>query len=71
MATLVHVRAQGMLQGVLDCSWTCDSSRVLGAGHDQSIRIWEPASGRVRHTMTGHSGKVNNSDSQPFILLFF
>ncbi len=32
--------------------------RVLGAGNDKSIRVWDPHSGRARHTMTGHGGKV-------------
>lgn len=32
--------------------------RVLGAGNDKSIRVWDPQSGRARHTMTGHGGKV-------------
>ena len=51
-------RAQGMLEGVLDVSWTCDQVSVLGAGNDKSIRVWDPTTGRVRHTMTGHTGKV-------------
>ena len=49
---------QGMLEGVLDVSWTCDQASVLGAGNDKSIRVWDPTTGRVRHTMTGHTGKV-------------
>lgn len=49
---------QGMLEGVLDVSWTCDQTSVLGAGNDKSIRVWDPTTGRVRHTMTGHTGKV-------------
>ena len=47
-----------MLEGVLDVSWTCDQASVLGAGNDKSIRVWDPTTGRVRHTMTGHTGKV-------------
>lgn len=52
---------QGMLEGVLDVSWTCDQSAVLGAGNDKSIRVWDPLTGRARHTMTGHTGKVKSS----------
>ena len=52
--------AQGMLEGVLDVSWTCDQASVLGAGNDKSIRVWDPTTGRVRHTMTGHTGKVGH-----------
>ena len=47
-----------MLEGVLDVSWTCDQSVVLGAGNDKSIRVWDAISGRARHTMTGHTGKA-------------
>ena len=55
---LAHCAAQGMLEGVLDVAWTCDQTSVLGAGNDKSIRVWDPTTGRVRHTMTGHTGKV-------------
>ena len=44
---------------MLDVSWTCDQASVLGAGNDKSIRVWDPTTGRVRHTMTGHTGKVS------------
>ena len=54
-----------MLEGVLDVSWTCDQSSVLGAGNDKSIRVWDPTTGRVRHTMTGHTGKVGCCDPNP------
>lgn len=50
-----------MMEGVYDVSWTCDGGRVLGAGNDKSIRVWDPVSGRVRHTMTGHNGKVRRA----------
>lgn len=53
-----------MLEGVLDVSWTCDQSAVLGAGNDKSIRVWDPLTGRARHTMTGHTGKV----ASPFLI---
>ena len=46
-------------------AWTCDGLSVLGAGNDKSIRVWDPLSGRERHTMTGHTGKVRRGQSTP------
>ena len=59
------VPVQGMLEGVLDVSWTCDQGAVLGAGNDKSIRLWDPLTGRVRHTMTGHTGKARQRPCTP------
>ena len=48
-----------MLTGSLLFALNKSSFRsVLGAGNDRCIRVWDPHSGRVRHTMTGHSQKV-------------
>ena len=52
------VRVQGMLDTVLEVSWTADQRHLVAAGGDQALRMWEIDSGRVRHTLTGHTGKV-------------
>lgn len=49
---------QGMLDTVLEVSFTADQKHLLAAGGDQALRMWEITSGRVRHTLTGHTGKV-------------
>lgn len=48
-----------MLDTVLEVSFTADQKHLLAAGGDQAIRMWDLASGRVRHTLTGHTGKVS------------
>ena len=47
-----------MLDTVLEVSWTADQRHLLAAGGDQALRMWDIDSGRVRHTLTGHTGKV-------------
>ena len=47
-----------MLDTVLEVSWTADQRHLVAAGGDQALRMWEISSGRVRHTLTGHTGKV-------------
>ena len=51
---------QGMLDTVFEVSWTADQKHLLAAGGDQAIRMWDISSGRVRHTLTGHTGKVTS-----------
>lgn len=52
------VGVQGMLDTVLEVSWTADQRHLVAAGGDQALRMWDIDSGRVRHTLTGHTGKV-------------
>ena len=47
-----------MLDTVLEVCFTADQKHLLAAGGDQALRMWELTSGRVRHTLTGHTGKV-------------
>ena len=54
----VCVCAQGMLDTILEVSFTADQKHLVAAGGDQALRMWDIASGRVRHTLTGHTGKV-------------
>lgn len=52
---------QGMLDTVLDVGFTADDRHVVAAGGDQALRMWDIQSGRVRHTLTGHTAKVGNA----------
>ena len=52
---------QGMQESVLECCFTADSTRLLAAGGDQNVRLWEIESRRERHTLTGHTAKVRNN----------
>jgi hypothetical protein len=35
-----------------------DGSWLASAGDDQTVRIWDPATGQERHALTGHTGEV-------------
>lgn len=48
----------GMTETVTEVAFTCDAKYVLASGADQAVRMWDLSSGRVRHTLTGHSQKV-------------
>ncbi len=48
----------GMLETVTEVAFTCDQKALLAAGSDQALRMWDIASARVRHTLTGHTSKV-------------
>eukprot|EP00884_Botryococcus_braunii_P018248 jgi/Botrbrau1/5106/Bobra.0128s0017.1 len=55
----------GMLETVTEVVFTCDEKALLAAGSDQALRMWDIASGRVRHTLTGHTSKVSTVDASP------
>jgi WD40 repeat protein len=38
---------------------TPDGKRAVSASWDQTLKVWDLASGRELHTRTGHSGVVN------------
>jgi WD40 repeat protein len=35
-----------------------DGSWLASAGEDSEVRVWNPATGTARHTLTGHTGWV-------------
>ena len=61
---------QGMLDTILEVSFTADQKHLLAAGGDQALRMWDIASGRVRHTLTGHTGKVLPTMTKPLHGIF-
>ena len=48
----------GMTETVTEVAFTCDAKHVLASGADLAVRMWDVSSGRVRHTLTGHSQKA-------------
>jgi len=40
----------------LAVAFSADSRTSATAGNDRRIKLWDPASGRLRHTMTGNTG---------------
>lgn len=57
--------SQGMLDTVLEVSFTADDRHVVAAGGDKALRMWNIQSGRERHTLTGHTAKVPSQGSYP------
>ncbi|KAA0057800.1 autophagy-related protein 16 [Cucumis melo var. makuwa] len=48
----------GCLGSVLDLAITHDNRSVIAASSSNNLYAWDISSGRVRHTLTGHSDKV-------------
>jgi WD40 repeat protein/DNA-binding SARP family transcriptional activator len=47
-------------QGVRDIGFTPDGSRILTAGHDGTVRIWDTESREELYAYTGHRGPVSD-----------
>ena len=43
---------------VSDCAFAADDSLAFTAGHDAAVRVWEPASGALLHTLARHTDSV-------------
>lgn len=43
---------------VSDCAFAADDSLAFTAGHDAVVRVWEPASGDLLHTLARHTDPV-------------
>ncbi|WAR28352.1 A16L1-like protein, partial [Mya arenaria] len=48
----------GSNAGITSLEYDLDESHILGASNDYACRLWSIADQRLRHTLTGHSGKV-------------
>ena len=53
---------RGSLGAVLDLSIAGEGKMVLGASSDHKLYLWDMATARIRHTLTGHSDKVVATD---------
>jgi autophagy-related protein 16 len=53
---------RGCLGQVLDLSVSMDNRQVLAACSDHKLYLWDPSSGRLKHTLTGHTEKVVGVD---------
>ncbi|RUP51745.1 WD40-repeat-containing domain protein [Jimgerdemannia flammicorona] len=48
----------GSLLSIMCVAFNAKDDMVLGASNDNATRLWDLATGRLRHTLTGHIGKV-------------
>ncbi|XP_052219042.1 autophagy-related protein 16-1-like isoform X2 [Dreissena polymorpha] len=48
----------GSNAGITSLEYDIDEANILGASNDYACRLWSLSDLRLRHTLTGHSGKV-------------
>ncbi|MGI9470183.1 MAG: WD40 repeat domain-containing serine/threonine protein kinase [Rubripirellula sp.] len=56
-----HVVA-GSINGVFDVRWSPNSRRLLSAGHDRTVRIWDVANRTATAVFGGHGDRVWSCD---------
>ncbi len=45
---------------VTDLCWSPDGASLASGSYDNTVRVWEAATGRARHTLEGHSNVVRS-----------
>ena len=58
---LVQTTLQGHTGWVTSAVWSADEKRVLSAGSDGTIKIWNLSTGKAVQTLQGHTGWVNSA----------
>ena len=50
---------------VWSVAYSPDGTRIASAGRDQTLRVWDSATGQETLTLTGHAGEVWNVAFSP------
>ncbi|KAJ5917576.1 hypothetical protein N7466_011130 [Penicillium verhagenii] len=56
---------EGHSSCVMSIAWSPDGSRLASGSLDQTVRIWDPATGQSISTLEGHSGLVRSISWSP------
>jgi WD40 repeat protein len=59
---ILHYRQEplrGHRQAIAAVAVSKDGSRLLSAGADRTVRVWDTVTGQCLHHLTGHEGQVN------------
>jgi WD40 repeat protein len=51
---------EGHTSRVSSINWSPDGSRLASSSNDDTVRIWDPATGQSVSTLEGHSGSVRS-----------
>jgi WD40 repeat protein len=58
--TFLKQTLRGHLDGVHAVAVNSEGGYAISCGHDNTLRVWELASGRCVHTLEGHKGRVSS-----------
>ncbi len=60
-----RMESAGHASGVTGVSFSPDGATLASASNEGTVKLWEPGSGRLRHTLGGYPGDVQASHSAP------
>jgi WD40 repeat protein len=61
-------------QQVIDCGFSPDGSKIVSCSNDETVRVWNASTGKLIHTMKGHTDSVSEKKRGVIMrsnLLFF
>jgi WD40 repeat protein len=58
-------KLEGHTDGVLSIAYSTDGKRIVTAGWDKTVRIWDAESGKELYILEGHPNLVNSATLSP------